>query len=62
MTDIDTSRRAADMTAQEKQAFLAQCRKIAGASPQPVDTTKRAKDMSDAEKQEWLANFKRGLA
>jgi hypothetical protein len=59
---IDTSKRAADMSEAERQAFLQQCRKRAAASPEPVETTKRAKDMSDAEKEEWFSNYKRGLA
>jgi hypothetical protein len=62
MTDIDTSRRAADMTEAERQAFLAKCRKLDASPPKTVETTKLAKDMSDAEKQEWLSNYKRGLA
>jgi hypothetical protein len=59
---IDTSKRAANMSESERQAFLQQCRKLDVAPPKPVETTKRAKDMSDAEKEEWFSNYKRGLA
>jgi hypothetical protein len=60
---INTTIRAADMTPAQREAFLAQCRKIAGASPPPpVETpTRTAKDMSEKERAEWLANYKRGL-
>jgi hypothetical protein len=62
MTDIDTSKRAADMTESERQAFLQQCRKIAGApKPPQLEPTKHAKDLSQQERDEWLANYRRSL-
>jgi hypothetical protein len=60
MTDIDTTKRASDMTESERQAFLAQCRKIAGAPKPPVETTQKdARDMSEHERAEWLADYRR---
>ena len=60
MTDIDTTKRAATMTEQEKQAFLAQCRKIAGASPPPVETpTRTARDMTPEQRAAWFQEHRR---
>jgi hypothetical protein len=56
---IDTSRRAADMTESERQAFLRQCRKLDVAPPKPVETTKHARDLSESERAEWLAAHRR---
>jgi len=54
-----TDKLAKDMTEAEKQAFLAQCRKRAAASPEPVEPTKHARDLSAEERAEWLANYRR---
>jgi hypothetical protein len=57
---IDTSRRAADMSEAEKQAFLQACRKLdAAPKPPPVETPKHARDLSESERQEWLAAHRR---
>ena len=57
---IDTSKRYADMTEAEREAFLQHCRKL-DASPQskPVDTTMRARDMTPAQREAWWENHAR---
>jgi hypothetical protein len=51
---------ARDMTPAEREAFLAQARKLEAASSQrPIDTTRSAKDMTKEEREEWLAEHKR---
>jgi hypothetical protein len=56
---IDTSKRAADMTESERQAFLQQCRKLDAAPSKPVETPKHARDLSESERAEWLAAHRR---
>jgi hypothetical protein len=56
---IDTSKRAAAMTESERQAFIAQCRKLASAPSQPVGHL--ASTASAEERAEWLENYKRSL-
>ena len=57
---IDTSKRASLMSEAEKQAFLAQCRKLdAAPKPPPVETPKHARDLSESERAEWLRDHKR---
>jgi hypothetical protein len=62
MTDIDTTKRAADMTPSEREAFIRQCKKLEGASSsqsKPVETTKHARDLSESERAEWLQAHRR---
>jgi len=57
MTEIKHAR---DMSPAERDAFIAQCKKLESASAQstPVDS-RSAKDMSETERQEWLREHKR---
>jgi hypothetical protein len=57
---INTSKRAANMTESERQAFLQQCRKLDAAPKSPlVETPKHARDLSESERAEWLRDHKR---
>jgi hypothetical protein len=57
---IDTTIRAADMTPAQRQAFLAQCRKLESASSSQSNPVERsARDMTKEEREEWLAEHKR---
>jgi hypothetical protein len=56
---IDTSKNARDMSEQEKQAFLAKCRKLDAAPPKPVETPASAKDMTPTQRDAWMADHRR---
>jgi len=61
MTEPNTTKMAKDMSAAERAAFIAQCKKLEGASSQstPVETTKHARDLSAEERAEWLQAHRR---
>jgi hypothetical protein len=61
MTEPNTTKMAKDMSAEERAAFIAQCKKLEGASSQskPVETTKHARDLSAEERAEWLQAHRR---
>ena len=61
MTEPNTTKMAKDMSAAERAAFIAQCKKLEGASSQskPAETTKHARDLSAEERAEWLSNYRR---
>jgi hypothetical protein len=56
---IDTTIRAADMTPAQREAFLAQCKKLESAPSQKPANTRSAKDMTEAERVEWWREHKR---
>jgi hypothetical protein len=59
MTEPNTTKMAKDMSAAERAAFIAQCKKLESAPSQTPPDTRSARDMTERERQEWLADYKR---
>jgi hypothetical protein len=61
MTEPNTTKMAKDMSAEKRAAFIAQCKKLEGASSQskPVETPASAKDMTPAQRDAWMAEHRR---
>jgi hypothetical protein len=61
MTEPNTTKMAKDMSAAERAAFIAQCKKLEGASSQskPVETPASAKDMTPDQRERWMADHRR---
>ena len=62
MTEPNTPKMAKDMSAAERAAFIAQCKKLEGASSQskPVETpTLAARDMTPEQREAWMAAHRR---